>query len=55
MSVNDNSRIVIDDSRVALQIVASVTDNSRGIIYDHLMFIVLATGGGARVNADVLH
>ncbi len=35
MSVNDASRIVIDDFRVMLQIVASLTDNSRGIIYDN--------------------
>jgi hypothetical protein len=44
MSVNDASRIVIDDSRVMLQIVASLTDNSRGIIYDHNMLTVQATG-----------
>ncbi len=35
MSVNYASRIVIYNSRVALKIVASLTDNSRGIIYDH--------------------
>ncbi len=34
MSVKDASRIVIDDFRVMLQIVASFTDNFRGIIYD---------------------
>ncbi len=34
MSENDASRIVIDDSRVMLQIVASLTDNSRGVIND---------------------
>jgi hypothetical protein len=34
MSVKDASMIVIDDFRVMLQIVASLTDNSRGIIYD---------------------
>ncbi len=43
MSVNDASRIVIDDSWVALQIVASLTDDSRGVIYDCNMFIVQAT------------
>jgi hypothetical protein len=43
MSVNDASRIVIDDSRVMLQIVASLTDNSRGIIYYCYMFIVQNT------------
>ncbi len=42
MSVNDASRIVICDPRVTLLIVASLTDYSRGIIYDH-MFIVQAT------------
>ncbi len=34
MSVNDYSRILIDNSRVSLQIVASLTDNCGGIIYD---------------------
>ncbi len=33
MSVNDAPRIVIDDSKVMLQVVGSLTDNSRGIIY----------------------
>ncbi len=45
MSVNDASRIVIDDSRVMLQIVASITEDSRCVIYDCNMFIVQATGG----------
>ncbi len=43
MSVNDASRIVIDNSRVMLQIVASLTDNSIGVIYNRNMFIVQAT------------
>jgi hypothetical protein len=43
MSVNDLSRIVIEDSGVTLQIVASLTDNSRGIVYNCNMFIVQAT------------
>ncbi len=43
MSVNDASRIITDDSRVMLQIVASLTDDSRGIIYDHSMFMAQAT------------
>ncbi len=43
MSVNDTTMIVIDDSRVMLQIVASLTKDSRGIIYDQNMFIVEAT------------
>jgi hypothetical protein len=33
MSVNEASKITIDNSRVMLKIVASLTDNSRGIIY----------------------
>jgi hypothetical protein len=41
MSENDASRIIIDDSRVMLQIVASLTDDSRGIIFTN-MFIVKA-------------
>ncbi len=44
MSVNDASRIIIDDSRVKLQIVASLIDDSRGVIYNCNMFIVQATG-----------
>jgi hypothetical protein len=44
MSVSDPSRIVIDDSRVMLQIVAPLTDNFRGIIYNRNMLIVQATG-----------
>ncbi len=35
--------MVIDHSRVMLQIVASLTDGSRGIIYNHSMFVVKAT------------
>ncbi len=35
---------LIDDSRVMLQILASLTDYSRGIIYNCNMFIVQATG-----------
>ncbi len=32
MSVNDVSKIVIYDSRVTLEIVASLTDDSKGVI-----------------------
>jgi hypothetical protein len=32
MSVNDSSRIVIDNTKVMLQSVASLTENSRGVI-----------------------
>ncbi len=35
--------IMIDDSRATLQIVASLTDKSRGIINDCKVFIVQAT------------
>ncbi len=44
MSVNDASRMINDDSRVTLQIVAQLTDDSRDIIYDWNMFTVQATG-----------
>jgi hypothetical protein len=44
MSVNDASRIVIDDSIVMLQIVASLTDSSKGIVYYRNMFIPQAPG-----------
>jgi hypothetical protein len=41
--VNDAPSFVIDNCGVTLQIVASLADDSRGIIYHHNMFIVLAT------------
>ncbi len=44
MSVNDASRIVIDNSRVTLQIVPSLTDDSKGIIYNDNMSTVHKTG-----------
>jgi hypothetical protein len=50
MSVNDASRIIIDASRVMVQIVASLTDYSRGIIYDHNMFIVEVTGSISKIT-----
>jgi len=37
------STILIDDSRVMLHIVASLTDDSKGIIYDCNMFVVQST------------
>jgi len=40
MSVNAASRLIIDDSRVMLHIVASLTDNYSCVIYDCNMFIV---------------
>jgi hypothetical protein len=43
MSANDASRIIIDNSRVMIHIVASLTDDYRGNIYDPNMFIVQAT------------
>ncbi len=43
MSINDASRVVTDDSRVIIQIVASLTDESRGVIYKCNMFLVQAT------------
>jgi hypothetical protein len=43
MIVNDASRIIIDNSRVMLQIAVSLTDNFRGVIYDHSMFKAQAT------------
>jgi hypothetical protein len=43
MRENDASVVVINDSKVMLQIVASLTDDSRGVIYCRNMFIVQAT------------
>jgi len=40
---NYTSRIAIEDPRVTLQIVASLTDDTRSIIYDCNMFIAQAT------------
>ncbi len=39
MSENDTSRIVINNSRVMLTIVVSLTDNSRGSIHNCNVFI----------------
>ncbi len=44
MNENDASTTVIDNSRVMLQIVISLTNDSKFIIYDCNMFIVQATG-----------
>ena len=52
--INDASKIVIDNSRVMLQIVASLTDGFRGIIYDRIMFKVQATGGRTSPERNVL-
>ncbi len=43
MSVNYASRIINDDSRAMLQIVTSLTDISRGAIYNCNVFTVQAT------------
>jgi len=43
--------IVIDDSRVMFQIVVSLTDDFRGVIDNHNMFIVQAV----HVSFTVLH
>ncbi len=42
MSVNYAYRIMIYDSRLTLQIVVLLTDDSKGIIDNHNMFIVQA-------------
>ena len=44
MSVNDASRIVIDNYRVTLQIVPSLTGDFKGIIYNDNMSTVHNTG-----------
>jgi hypothetical protein len=44
MRLNDDSRIVIDGTRVTLQILASLTNNYSCIIYNHNMFMGYATG-----------
>ncbi len=49
MSVNDTSMILIDASRVTLQIVTSLTNNSKGSICDRNKFIVQTT----KLNCDL--
>ncbi len=44
VNINFDARIVIDYSIVTLQFVASISENSRVVIYDHNMLIVQATG-----------
>ncbi len=43
MCKKDALWIAIDNSRVTLQVVALLTDDTKGIIYDWYMFIVQAT------------
>jgi hypothetical protein len=50
MSVNDASTIIVDNSRVMLQIVVSLTDDPTGIIYDFNMFIVTVYGDWLNIN-----
>jgi hypothetical protein len=38
------ARVINYATRVTLQIVASLTDDYRSVIYDHKMFIVQASG-----------
>jgi hypothetical protein len=54
MSENDASRIIIDDSRVTLQIVASLTGDSQGIIYNCNMLIVQATAATGTAEEKIL-
>ncbi len=42
MSVYDASTIVIDDCRVICQIVTSLSDNSRDVIYHNKVFMKVA-------------
>jgi hypothetical protein len=41
--INYAPRVINNAPRVTLQIVASLTDNSRSIIYDRNMFVAQAT------------
>ncbi len=50
MSVNDAPTIIVDNSRVMLQIVVSLTNVPRGIIYDCNMFIVTVYGDWCNIN-----
>ncbi len=54
MNVNNESRIVfpLAYSRVMLQIVASLTDDSRGVIYNGNMFLVQASEHGLPLGPE---
>ncbi len=43
-------KIIVDNSRVILQIVASLTDDPRGIFYDCNMFLVTVYGDLCHIN-----
>ncbi len=43
MCAKDDSWVIIGESRVTLQIVGSLTDDFRGVIYYFEMFTLLAT------------
>jgi hypothetical protein len=47
--------IVNDDSRVVTDLETSLTDDARGVIYDHHMFIVQATGFAPTVDKDIMN
>ncbi len=42
MSVHDTSKVIIDDSKVMLQIVTSLIDDTRSIICNHNILILQA-------------
>ncbi len=42
-SIIDDCRCIIDEPHVALQIVASLTENSRVVTYDRNIFVILAS------------
>jgi len=55
MSDSDASRIVIDNSSVMLHIVVSLSDDSRGVIYDCNVLIVQATDAYAECHCGDIH
>jgi hypothetical protein len=55
MGVYDPSGIVIDDTRVTLQIVVSLTDDSRVVIYDPNMFKVQVNAQCRYVECHCAH
>ncbi len=55
MSDSDASRIVTDNSRVVLQIVVSLTDDSWGVSYDCNVLIVQATDAYAECHCGDIH
>ncbi len=54
MGESDAYRVIIDNSKAMLQIVASRTDESRGVIYDRNMYMFIVRAGQISVRLSVI-